>query len=176
MRAVGRAQLINKGLTGEAILIPLLHPGFDKRSQQSPIQRRVYLLPYIAVWVYIDTALGILQNRCSGSWSRRTLCQSIKAVAETKLQEAKFYDVLNYASEQLLIETAKAHPISHPKFHKATAELDSCTLSKMLRPFKPGVIDVLDEVEAHFLDCKPTAGSIRFLPHPLKLACSLLTV
>ncbi|KAF2194207.1 hypothetical protein K469DRAFT_744879 [Zopfia rhizophila CBS 207.26] len=149
IRAAGRAQILDKDSPKEAILIPLLHPGFNRRSQQSPLQRRVFLLTYMAVWVYMDAALELVQGTCGNYWIRHELCQLIMEIAERKLWEANFHNALNSASEQLLAETTKAHPVSH----KSEDRSDSCISSNMLRPFQTGIKDISDEVEVHFLNC-----------------------
>jgi hypothetical protein len=149
LRTVGRARVMNKDTEEAAIFIPLLHPGFDRRSQRSSQQRRMFLIPNIAVWLYLNSALESLQEERSGPRSRQELCQSVNAIAERKLQQSGFYDALNSASEQFLVEQSKVHPISHrtisePEFHVRSA---------ILRPARLNTV-ASGKAEIYFSDCK----------------------
>jgi hypothetical protein len=154
VRAAGRARVVSKDSEEEAILIPLLHPGFDRRSQKSSLQRRMFFLPNIAVWVYLDSAMEILQGERSWPWSRQELCQSIIAIAERKLQQSGFYDALNNVSKQFLIDQAKAHPISH----RIISEPAHHVRSAILRPFHPNTV-TRDKAESCFSECKAPAST-----------------
>jgi hypothetical protein len=164
LRTAGRARVVKKDTEEAAIFIPLLHPGFDRRSQQSSTQRRMFLLPNIAVWVYLDSALESLQEERGGPWSRQELCQSVNAIAERKLQESGFYEALNSASEQFLVEQSKAHPISH----RINSEPGHHVRSAMLRPAHLSTV-ASDKAESCFSDCKTPTKSSRNLCLSLQL-------
>ncbi|CAN9434729.1 unnamed protein product [Alternaria alternata] len=158
VRAAGRARVVNRDKQEEAILIPLLHPGFDRRSQQSSLQRRMFFVPNIAVWVYLDSTLKTLQEERSRPWSRQEFCQSINTIAQRKLQQSGFYDALNSVSEQFLVEQAKAHPISH----RINSEPAHDVRSPILRPFHSNTV-ASDKAECCFSDCKIPTKSVHKL-------------
>lgn len=81
-------------------MIPTIHPGFDARGSQSVVQRRLYLLTYILIWTYADTAMETV-SCAAGSLGRQDLCEQIMERADIRLMDAGFWSVFDKAKSEM---------------------------------------------------------------------------
>jgi hypothetical protein len=80
------------------IILPQYHPGYDARTDQSILFRRLYFQCWLQVWVYIDTALGVLSEPNLPE-DRYSLCKRIMACAEARLEAVGFQIALKNAKK-----------------------------------------------------------------------------
>lgn len=81
------------------IVLPQYHPGYDTRTDQSKPFRRLYFHCWIQVWVYVDTAVMVLDSEPNPTRDRYSLCQDIIARADARLEAVGFKNTLTDARQ-----------------------------------------------------------------------------
>ncbi|SPJ71444.1 uncharacterized protein FTOL_01172 [Fusarium torulosum] len=93
---VARTVQIPNGGT-KAIVIPHLHPGSYVRNPTTSSQDKIFWYPWVATWVYMDTAMNLL-SRCETLYtSRDVFCIELATQAEAILEEAGYFESLDAA-------------------------------------------------------------------------------
>ncbi|KAI6754424.1 hypothetical protein HG530_012938 [Fusarium avenaceum] len=100
---VARAVQIPSGGT-KAIVIPHLHPGSYVRKPTTSSQDKIFWYPWVATWVYMDTAIKLLSRHETLHTSRDVLCIELVAQAEAILEDAGYYESLNTAKTNFVAE------------------------------------------------------------------------
>ncbi|KAF5535103.1 hypothetical protein FMEXI_10970 [Fusarium mexicanum] len=89
----------------DAIIIPHLHPGSFARNPSISSQDRVFWYPWVATWVYMDTAIRLLSSHDTSHTSRQALCVELHTQADATLKQAGYFESLQVAKERFTVTT-----------------------------------------------------------------------
>ncbi|KAF5983347.1 hypothetical protein FCOIX_3245 [Fusarium coicis] len=89
----------------DVIIIPHLHPGSFARNPSISSQGRVFWYPWVATWVYMDTAIRLLSSHDTLNTSRQGLCFELHIQAEATLKQAGYFESLQVAKEDFTVTT-----------------------------------------------------------------------
>ncbi|RBA11529.1 hypothetical protein FPRO05_04701 [Fusarium proliferatum] len=89
----------------DTIIIPHLHPGSFARNPSISSQDRVFWYPWVATWVYMDTAIRLLSSHDTSYTSRQALCVELHIQAEAILKQAGYFESLQVAKEGFAVTT-----------------------------------------------------------------------
>ncbi|KAH7218188.1 hypothetical protein DER44DRAFT_804489 [Fusarium oxysporum] len=84
----------------DAIIIPHLHPGSFARNPSMSSQDQVFWYPWVATWVYMDTAIRLLMSHDISYTSRQALCIELHIQAEATLKNAGYFESLQVAKAE----------------------------------------------------------------------------
>ncbi|KAH7493033.1 hypothetical protein FOMA001_g556 [Fusarium oxysporum f. sp. matthiolae] len=84
----------------DAIIIPHLHPGSFARNPSISSQDQVFWYPWVATWVYMDTAIRLLMSHDISYTSRQALCIELHIQAEATLKNAGYFESLQVAKAE----------------------------------------------------------------------------
>ncbi|KAH7181681.1 hypothetical protein DER46DRAFT_620717 [Fusarium sp. MPI-SDFR-AT-0072] len=84
----------------DAIIIPHLHHGSFARNPSIPSQDQIFWYPWVATWVYMDTAIRLLLSHDISYTSRQALCIELHIQAEATLKNAGYFESLQVAKAE----------------------------------------------------------------------------
>ncbi|KAK2699516.1 hypothetical protein QWA68_002352 [Fusarium oxysporum] len=106
------AQILNS--TYDAIIIPHLHPGSFARNLSISSLDQVFWYPWVATWVYMDTAIRLLMSHDISYTSRQALHIELHIQVEATLKNAGYFESLQVAKAEFAY-TKKRQRLGQPQ-------------------------------------------------------------